>query len=419
MAVQTGPRETIVDLVRLKALTDGVYAIALTLLVLEIRIPENTLVGELPNTLVELAPRVLIYLISFFVIGGAWGSHQRMFSQIRRGDGLLVWFNFLSLLFVTLVPASAALVGRFPAEFIAIACFAADVVLIQLSALWLWRHAGKHGLLHPSLDPRVVPAVGHRLILIGVFFGLSVALVLVNTILVYVGWIGLFVLVFTTDWLSWRQVIKTTRVAIPLDAAARGLIEILHPAGQLTMLSNAPDGALVEGACSGNVDSHISREGQCLKTRLAADTGRGILSWRYTWAWEMPAFDWNLRVSPRIPLTVQIRKGAGELDLDFTQSCLTDFRLETGNSAIVVRLPAAAGQTVVHIEAGTGSLAIHIPSGVAARINAYTIQASLEVDVIRFPVMEEPGAYCSRDYEGATHRAEIDLKMGVGLVSIT
>ena len=81
--------------------------------------------------------------------------------------------------------------------------------------------------------------------------------------------------------------------------------------------------------------------------------------------------------------------------------------------------PCAVGQTVVHVEAGTGSLAIHIPTGVAARINAYTIQASLEVDVIRFPVMEEPGAYCSRDYEGATHRAEIDLEMGVGSVSIT
>ena len=81
--------------------------------------------------------------------------------------------------------------------------------------------------------------------------------------------------------------------------------------------------------------------------------------------------------------------------------------------------PCAVGQTVVHVEAGTGSLAIHIPTGVAARINAYTIQASLEVDVIRFPVMEEPGAYCSRDYEGATNRADIDVKMGVGTISIT
>src|SRR5262249_18520232 len=156
----------------------------------------------------------------------------------------------LSLLFVTLVPASAVLVGRFPGELIAIASFAADVVLIQLTALWLWRHAREHGLLHPSLDPRVVPAVGHRLIPIAAFFALSVGLVLVNTILVYVGWIGLFVLVFTTDWLSWRQVIKKTQVVIPLDGAARGQIEVLHPAGQLTMLSNAPDGALVEGTCS-------------------------------------------------------------------------------------------------------------------------------------------------------------------------
>src|SRR5262249_54271240 len=148
------------------------------------------------------------------------------------------------------------------------------------------------------LDPRVVPAVGHRLILIALFFGLSVALALVNTILVYFSWIGLFVLVFTTDWLSWRQVIRTTQVAIPLNGAARGLIEVLHPAGHLTMLSNAPDGALVEGTCSGNVDSHVSQvEDQSLKTRLAADTGRGILNWIYTWAWEMPAFDWNLRVS--------------------------------------------------------------------------------------------------------------------------
>src|SRR5262245_45781763 len=110
-------KETIVDLVRLNALSDGVYAIAITLLILDIRIPENTLAGALSASLVALAPRVLVYLISFIVIGGAWGSHQRMLSQIRRGDGPLVWFNLLSLLFVTLIPATAALLGRFPGEF--------------------------------------------------------------------------------------------------------------------------------------------------------------------------------------------------------------------------------------------------------------------------------------------------------------
>src|SRR4051812_33625347 len=117
--------ETVVDLTRQNALSDGVFAIALTLLVLDIRIPDSTTAGELSTTLVALAPKLLIYLISFIAIGGAWGSHQRMLSQIKRGDGLLVWFNLLSLLFVTLLPASAALLGRFPSEFIAIVLFAA------------------------------------------------------------------------------------------------------------------------------------------------------------------------------------------------------------------------------------------------------------------------------------------------------
>ncbi|MEP6984688.1 MAG: TMEM175 family protein, partial [Chloroflexota bacterium] len=204
--------ETIVELGRMNALSDGVYAIALTLLAFDIRIPDNTLAGELSTTLVALAPKLLIYLISFIAIGGAWGSHQRMLSQIKRGDGLPVWFNLLSLLFVTLLPASAALLGRFPSEYIAIVLFAADVILIQLTALWLWRHASKYGLLNASLDPRVVRSIGRRLILSAVCFGLSVVLVVLNTNLVYIGWISLFVFIFTTDWLSWQQVTKTTQV---------------------------------------------------------------------------------------------------------------------------------------------------------------------------------------------------------------
>ena len=122
------------------------YAIVLTLLVFDIHIPENTLGSELTAVLLGLGPKLVIYLISFIVVGGAWGSHQRMLSQVRRGDGPLVWFNLLSLLFVTLVPASAALWRSFPGDFVAIVCFAADVILIQLTALWLWQHAGKHDL---------------------------------------------------------------------------------------------------------------------------------------------------------------------------------------------------------------------------------------------------------------------------------
>src|SRR5688572_7170546 len=177
--------ETVVDLGRLNALSDGVFAFALTLLVLDIRIPEETLRGDLALRVIELAPRMLIYLIGFVVIGGAWGSHQRMLSQIRRGDGPLVWLNFASLLFVTLLPACSALLGRFPGEVIAILCFALDVILIQLTALSLWRHASKYDLLNDTLDPFVVRSVGRRLMLSAGAFGLSMLLIPLNATLVY------------------------------------------------------------------------------------------------------------------------------------------------------------------------------------------------------------------------------------------
>ena len=131
-------RESLVDLNRLNNLSDGVFAIALTLLAFDIRLPEGVVIGDLPNRLLELAPKFIVYLISFVVIGGAWGAHQRMLHQIQGGDGLLVWFNLFCLLFVALVPASSAILGRYPTTFLAITGFALDVALIQLSTLWLW-----------------------------------------------------------------------------------------------------------------------------------------------------------------------------------------------------------------------------------------------------------------------------------------
>jgi uncharacterized membrane protein len=387
-------------------------------LVLDIRIPENTLAGELSTTLVTLAPKLLIYLISFIAIGGAWGSHQRMLSQIKRGDGLLVWFNLLSLLFVTLLPAAAALLGRFPSEFIAIVLFAADVILIQLTALWLWRHASNYDLLNASLDRRVVRSIGRRLILSAVCFGLSVGLVVLNTNLVYVGWIGLFIFVFTTDWLSWQQVIKTTRVAIPLDGAARGRIEVLHGAGHLNIVSDATQDLVVQGTCRGDVDSHVTREGNLLKTRLAAHSGQGFLNWRYPWAWETPVLDWNLSLNPHIPLALHIEKGVGEIDLDLTKTHLTDFRLEMGDGSVDLWLPDNAGQTAVHIQAGIGSLAIYVPTSVAAHIQVFKGQGDLEVDLTRFPLIKDETEYRSSDYDTATNRVEIHLELGLSSVKI-
>src|SRR5689334_6419510 len=104
-----------VNLERLTFLVDGVFAITMTLLVLELRPPEAG-TGSLTQGLLAMAPRLWIYLIAFYTIANHWIVHQRMFRHITSADTPMLWLTILGLLFITLIPASTAIVGRFPGE---------------------------------------------------------------------------------------------------------------------------------------------------------------------------------------------------------------------------------------------------------------------------------------------------------------
>src|SRR5215471_1982543 len=92
---------------RIEALTDGVFAVAMTLLVLDIRVPElhqPLATAELPLKLLSLWPKFLSYTISFVILGVYWVGHHVQLSFIRRADRPLLWINILFLLWVALVP---------------------------------------------------------------------------------------------------------------------------------------------------------------------------------------------------------------------------------------------------------------------------------------------------------------------------
>jgi uncharacterized membrane protein len=96
---------------RLEILTDGVFAIVMTLLVLEITLPEiaqPTLQAELPQKLLELWPKLFKYALSFLVLGILWGFHHLVFHSIKHSNMALVWLNILFLMFVTLIPFSTS-----------------------------------------------------------------------------------------------------------------------------------------------------------------------------------------------------------------------------------------------------------------------------------------------------------------------
>jgi uncharacterized membrane protein len=103
----TGERETGRDRDRIVNLSDGVFAIALTLLVLNIRvpnIPETLVATELPTALLSLWPKYLGYFLSFVVIGTFWLIHHSIFSSIGAYERVLLLLNFLFLMFVAFVP---------------------------------------------------------------------------------------------------------------------------------------------------------------------------------------------------------------------------------------------------------------------------------------------------------------------------
>jgi uncharacterized membrane protein len=403
--------ESLVEMNRLNNLSDGVFAIALTLLAFDIRLPEGILIGDLPNNLLELAPKFMVYLISFVIIGGAWGAHQRMLKQIKRGDGVLVWFNLFCLLFVALLPASAALLGRYHTAFLAITCFALDVALIQLTTLWLWRHASRQGLINPMLDPRVVKSIGRRLNLSALIFALSIPLALWNIWITYLFWVGLFLLLFTTDWLSWQQVARMQQTTFPLDGVKHARVHIRHREGHLQIDSGAGRHTLLDGVFGGGLESHVDRSEDTTNIQLQDLERRGLVSYQYPWSWGPEnVLDWTLHLSDQIPLRLEIETYAGDLTLELATLQITELKIGVKSSSAHISLPDREGNATVNIDAITAKLMIRVPADVAASIHNEIVTGTVEGNLDRYLMLESGRHYQSADYETAAKR--VDIRIG-------
>jgi uncharacterized membrane protein len=176
---------------RVIALSDGVFAIAITLLVLEI-VPHvaPTVTGtELHRALQDLAPNLVAYFLSFLVIGRFWDTHRTFFRCIDLADSRVVWINLLILLWVTLIPATAALLGSHWQEPIALALYALNL-LLGIASFWgLWHHVSTsdllrreelHALTGQYLDRYyAASALGFALAIVTAFLAAPVSLALV------------------------------------------------------------------------------------------------------------------------------------------------------------------------------------------------------------------------------------------------
>jgi uncharacterized membrane protein len=179
----------------MQALSNGVFAVVITLLVLNIQVPqiaESVLSRELVLKLFGVWPKLLVYALSFLVVGIYWVAYRNTFHYIKRSDRTLLWLNILLLLCIVFIPFPTALLGQYPGQQISVVIYAGTLVLtgLVLQLLW-WYVTSSYRLVDREIDPRLVQRATRRnlmapliyLLAIGISF-LSVQISLVFFVLV-------------------------------------------------------------------------------------------------------------------------------------------------------------------------------------------------------------------------------------------
>ena len=123
---------------RLEAFSDGVFAIAITLLVLNIQLPENASNITIDKALLLSIPKLEVWIISFFIIGNMWMRHHKLINQLTRIDALFIKLNLFYLMFVTVIPWLVSLIVVYDNQPMAITVFSGSIALLTLINLFIW-----------------------------------------------------------------------------------------------------------------------------------------------------------------------------------------------------------------------------------------------------------------------------------------
>jgi uncharacterized membrane protein len=181
---ETGHDPNYLPVHRSEALSDGIFAVAMTLLVIELKLPDAASIHSSDELLVALAgllPKALAWFISFFVLAFFWVGHHRVFAYVRKADARLVWLNLAQLAAVSLMPFSCALIGEqggyLPAQIV----YSSNMALLAVLALLISRHVQRT----PGLAPTPMPLARYRSARLRI-----VGLIVISFVAVLIGWLG-------------------------------------------------------------------------------------------------------------------------------------------------------------------------------------------------------------------------------------
>jgi uncharacterized membrane protein len=180
---------------RIESLAEGVLAVAMTLLILELSNNDAFMLALSDGRLMDITGQIFGYVIGFLIIGVYWAVHHHMFHYIRRSDGVLVWLSIIFLLFAVLVPIGTKLNNyvEYQSTF-GLVFFSSTSLISILLLLVIWIYATRgYRLVDKDLDEHTIAFV-KKVILIG--SGIFIISIIGSQIIPELGYIGILSLVY-------------------------------------------------------------------------------------------------------------------------------------------------------------------------------------------------------------------------------
>lgn len=180
-----------VEFSRIVAFSDGVFAIAITLLVLALEIPPD---GDVSEALGDRGAEFFAYFLSFAVVGRFWMAHHRIFGSIARFDTELVVINLVYLAFIALIPFTSEVLGNYSDDSWGVALYAANLTAVSLTSWAMIRYSYGRALMREDAEEYRVRFAGAGAFVVAAVFALSIPLAFLSPTLATISWASLFVL---------------------------------------------------------------------------------------------------------------------------------------------------------------------------------------------------------------------------------
>ncbi len=355
------------DLSRLMAFSDGVFAVAITLLVFQVPVPaiaQNDALSRLPAALLQTAPPLLTFALSFFLVGFYWIRHHQLFRQVVSTDVWLLWLNLVVLFLVCLLPFSSGVVGRYHNTVIGAEVYAVNLAAIAIAFSGLYLYATRAHQVR-SIPPGMgVGFFSQGLLLPVVVVAAVMVLAPLNLVAAYITGVTLMALVGI-----YTAVVPRTVSSAPIRGATKGRLRFPRGATSVTVRAGTAMRELFWATFTGTKPS-VNVVGNTVE--ITGSRSFSPVTWRLQSA--------QIVLNESIPWEIEVQGGAWRLTCDLRGLRLSMVTLEGGAGKVELHLPHPSGHVPIHFAGGASDISVLRPVAVPVRVAVQGRIGKLQVD---------------------------------------